>query len=151
MTMTSILASSGLDINSVMGIISGAIVIVVTALTLCLMGYIKLLIGVFQLSLHDLLFGPPPLGIRLAIPMIVLKIGAILSLSMVWGWHVFGDGSQMPDMMIILLLCGIAFLIEGSLWLIRTLTYVRQGEWPWVTTAFATLAYVVGNVLWLMR
>lgn len=139
--------SATLNVNNVLAMVNGAMIIVVASLIVCLVAYVRLLCSTFKITTRELIRGPIPLGIKLALPMITIKMGAMMALLMAWSWRLFGDG-PMPDIMIVVLMTGVSILIDGGLWLIRVLTHYRYGEWPWLTTAALVIVYVFGSILW---
>jgi hypothetical protein len=133
------------SVNVALEVVNGAVLVVLAALAICLMAYIRMLAVMLKLTLREFFFDPP-LGVRLARPMLTLKAGAVLSLGMAWGWRAFGGGQFMPAWMMTCLLAGIAILVVGALWLIRVLTCMRFGEWPWLTTIGVTGLFIAGSI-----
>ncbi|WP_213253548.1 hypothetical protein [Bradyrhizobium sp. sBnM-33] len=77
----------------------------------------------------------PPLGVLLAMPMLTIKIGAIISLGAALAFRLFVGGHRMPLALVALLLAVIVILLIGALWLIRVLTCSRWCERAWVGSA----------------
>src|SRR5438876_607823 len=105
------------SVNVALEIVNGAVLVVLAALAICLIAYMRTLAIMWKLTLRELFFDPP-LGVRLAKPMLTIKTGAVLSLGMAWGWRLFCAGQFMPVWMVACLLVGIVILIFGALWLI---------------------------------
>ena len=131
--------------NIALEIVNGAVLVVIAALAICLVAYMRTLAVLLKLTLREFFFDPP-LGVRLAQPMLTIKAGAVLSLGMAWGWRLFGSGQGMPAWMMASLLAGIIVLIVGALWLIRVLTCMRFGEWPWLSTIGVTGLFIATSI-----
>ncbi len=136
------------QINLVLAILNGLGLIVFMALSVCLALYIVMIKDRLKMDWHSVLF-TPPLGLRLAMPMLVLKIGASIYFLIGFSWRTFGNGGSMPLWQMEMLLAAVVVFFFGALWLIRSLTVSRSGELAWLTTLVVMTLYIGGSVIWV--
>jgi hypothetical protein len=96
------------------------------------------------LSWRDCMFGAPP-GIGIALPMIGVKLGLLVTRGSRWTWQQFGGGEPMTTWQLHLSLVGTAIASLALLWLVRVLSRAHFGDWPWIAAGSAALAYIIGN------
>ena len=98
-----------------------------------------------QKQLHGLTWrrciADPTAGIALALPMIGVKVGMLITRVAVWTWRHMGD-MPLGTLQRALVMTGTIITALSLLSLIRVLSRARLGEWPWVATLSAALAYI---------
>jgi hypothetical protein len=91
-----------------------------------------------------MIIGAPP-GIALALPMLVIKIGLLLTRGSLWIWRQFAEGGAMPFWQRDIAIIGAVLTSIGLLWLLRVMSRARFGDWPWIISAMLVVIFVIEN------
>lgn len=136
------------ETNLFLGIINGWLVILVSAMFLCLMVYLNTIQKQFKLSWKEMLTDKQRQGLKLARPMIVFKLGMVLSFALAWEWRLVSSGADgnMSHWLFSFFLVSVFILTSGGLWLVRTLTVSRAGENVWIVTLMILILYLAINL-----
>jgi hypothetical protein len=84
----------------------------------------------------------PPAGISVALPMIGVKFGILLTRGALWSWRQFGGGALMAPSQKFFVLIGTVITALALLWLVRVLSRAHYGDWAWIAAAGSALAYI---------
>jgi len=84
----------------------------------------------------------PSAGIALALPLIGVNCGILITRGSVYTWRHMGGAAPLGQSQRVLVLIGTIITALALLWLVRVLSRARFGEWPWIATGSAALAYV---------
>jgi hypothetical protein len=137
-------AQSQADVNFVLETINGSVSILLIVAIAFFVRYLVDQRRLRGLSWREMVLDPPP-GINLALPMLVIKVGMLLSRGTLWIWRQFGGGVQMPAWQLDATVLGTAITSLGLLWLLRVLTRGMFGNRVWIVTACVVLLYIAVN------
>lgn len=95
-------------------------------------------------------FAAMPIGLALAVAMEVEKSGVLLTRIGVWCWRHLGVGEAVPMNLVerSITFVGIIITAFGMLWLIRLVSRVYFGNWPFYFALLLSLASFVGTLMW---
>lgn len=124
------------DVNVLLETINGGLSILIAASLLFLLFYIID-------HRRNYLKGSPSLGMTLAIPMAIIKLGLLISFSSRWYWRFEFFGNWFPGYIKIMLITGSMISSIGFIWLLRILSRPRFGDGPWLTICAIFSLYLV--------
>lgn len=88
-----------------------------------------------------------PLGMQVAVSLLVSDFGTALSRAVAWQWRLTTGGKvPLTHAETIFLVLGAAIAAVGILCQIRVFTRAYLGNWPWITVGLVTAAYILGSV-----
>lgn len=132
------------DVNFFLETLNGATSILLAVAIIFLSFYLLDQRRLQSLKWWEMIVTPSP-GIALALPMVVIKLGLLLTRGSLWIWRQFSDGGAMPMWQRDLALTGAVLTSIGLLWLLRVMSRARFGDWPWIISAMLVMIYVVAN------
>lgn len=89
---------------------------------------------------RDFIYRPPP-GVALAMPMVGVKIGFLMTRTSFWFWY----EKPVTWASIMTVTLGNMLTVGCLLWMIAVLTRPRFGEWAWRATAIILFLYVASE------
>lgn len=87
-----------------------------------------------------------PMGVRLAMPMLLVKVGAVLLVGALLSSR-FRE-QRMTPIELGIVIFGVVMLVAAMVWVTKVLTERRYGEWPWAITTLIALLYIVAMLIW---
>lgn len=133
------------NLNFVLELVDGTVLIAALSAAIFILIYI---FDSYRSSKQSLFyyFRHAPMGVRLAMPMLMVKVGAVLLVGALLSSR-FRD-QKIIGLELATVMFGIVMLVFALLWVTRVLTEHLYGEWPWVTTTLITLLYIVAMMVW---
>lgn len=133
------------ELNFVLELVDGTVLITALSAAIFILIYILDSYRASGRSLINYLYNAP-IGVRLAMPMLLVKVGAVLLVGALLSSR-FREQRMVPIELSIVI-AGIVMLVFALVWVTRVLTETVYGEWPWVTTTLATMFYIITMTLW---
>jgi hypothetical protein len=130
----------GLDVDRFFLITNGSTLIPLVAAVIGLGFYILDNKQRRKVGWREFICRPLP-GIALAMPMIGVKIGFLMTRSSFWFWY----NKPVTWISIVSTSIGNALIILSLLWLVAVITRPRLGEWGWRVTLVALLFYIASE------
>lgn len=135
----------GSELNFVLELVDGTVLITALSAAIFLLIYIFASYRASGRPLINYLYNAP-IGVRLAMPMLLVKVGAALLVGALLSTRFREQHITTIELPIII--TGIVTLVLALVWVTRGLTESVYGEWPWATTTLATMFYIAAMMLW---
>lgn len=88
-----------------------------------------------------------PLGMVVAVSLVVQNFGSLTSRLTIWIWRHFYTGTPLSMVELYALALSAFVAGIGTLMLIRVFSKPRYGDFPWIFSAAITAAYILGSIM----
>lgn len=134
-----------MTVNFLLQTVNGVVVILTTLALLFLLLYVLEPRHRRGTWWYDILHPLP--GPALAQPMIVIKLGWLLTRAPIWLWRMFTGGAE-TGFSVYIQYCIVAGAVVSSIgfvWLIKLISRGRYGHWPWQMSSALITVYALAS------